>query len=234
MGDAVFLNVDLATYQQFEQIRQQLNEHTREPQSKVLGAVLSDVACQILEKVFIELLIQQKQKLSTTMQKQIDDSDKVIERVLEAITKYLPWSISLFNNDRLLPMVNYFHELVRVEHDKVYVHYPLDSQMVKHALAIVHQVQQNDMEAIPPAFDALIKMIDTGVTHLIRKPKHLLKFNLVVDKTLNGVIHVTTQAGYKRLERLATQIDLNMAHDYIEHFLKFLRSDSSLQENRDS
>lgn len=64
------------------------------------------------------------------------------------------------------------------------------------------------------------------MTCLIREPKHLLKFNLVVDKTLNGVIHMTTHLGYKRLEKLGTQIDLDMANDYIEHFLAFLRKEA--------
>jgi hypothetical protein len=62
-----------------------------------------------------------------------------------------------------------------------------------------------------------------GVTALIREPKKMLKFNLVVDKTLNGVINMTTHMGYKRLEKLGGQLNQATANDYIEHFMTFLR-----------
>ena len=66
-------------------------------------------------------------------------------------------------------------------------------------------------------------VIDVGVTHLIREPKKCLKFNFVVDKTLNGVINMTTHLGYKRLEKLGTQLDQQVAVIYVDYFLKFMR-----------
>ena len=53
--------------------------------------------------------------------------------------------------------------------------------------------------------------------------KKCLKFNFVVDKTLNGVINMTTHLGYKRLEKLGTQLDQQVAVIYVDYFLKFMR-----------
>ena len=69
----------------------------------------------------------------------------------------------------------------------------------------------------------LTDVIDVGVTHLIREPKKCLKFNFVVDKTLNGVINMTTHLGYKRLEKLGTQLDQDVASKYVDYFLNFMR-----------
>lgn len=225
MSYAVFLKIEQTTHARFEQIRNQLMTGTSESQSKQLGIVLSDIACQIIEQVFTELLMQQKQS-NTQIQSIADDSEKVIQQVLAALKKYLPWSVSFFSNERLVPMVNYLASLVRHQNQDLFIRYFIDPLLVQDTLSYVDKVREGQISYVPKAFHALTKIVDQGVTCLIREPKHLLKFNLVVDKTLNGVIHMTTHLGYKRLEKLGTQIDLDMANDYIEHFLAFLRKEA--------
>ena len=74
-------------------------------------------------------------------------------------------------------------------------------------------------------FHTLIQIVDLGVTNLIREPKKCLNFNKVVDKTLNGVIHITAQLSYKRLEKMSNQVDPNTATDCVNHFLAFMHVD---------
>ena len=69
-------------------------------------------------------------------------------------------------------------------------------------------------------------MVDQGVTSLVREPKKMLKFNMVVNKTLDGVIALTTQIGYKRFEKLSTQYDAQTVSKYFNHFLVFLDHDA--------
>ncbi len=61
------------------------------------------------------------------------------------------------------------------------------------------------------------------MTCLIREPKKQLKFNVFIDKTLSGVIHMTTHLGYKRLEKIGTQLQKEQANAYIEHFMDFMQ-----------
>ncbi len=44
----------------------------------------------------------------------------------------------------------------------------------------------------------------------------------MVDKTLTGVIHLTTQLGYKRIEKVSTQFDFIHAQKTLMHFFSFL------------
>jgi hypothetical protein len=55
-----------------------------------LGAVLSEIACEVIEQVFM-VLLQDNQHHSLT-----GESEKVIQQILEAIRKYMPWSVSFW------------------------------------------------------------------------------------------------------------------------------------------
>ncbi len=61
---------------------------------------------------------------------------------------------------------------------------------------------------------AFTQVVDAGVTHLVREPKKMLKFNMVVDKTLTGVINLTTQLGYKRFDKLGKIYDAQSISQY--------------------
>lgn len=134
----------------------------------------------------------------------------------------MPWSVSFFGNERLLPLVDYMTSLMKEREQEVYITYPITPQLVQQAQTLTEQIREGNMQSVEKAFQTLIQIVDLGVTSLVREPKKRLKFNLVVDKTLNGVINMTTHLGYKRLEKLGMQVDQTTATHYINHFLAFM------------
>ncbi|ETQ99250.1 hypothetical protein [Acinetobacter baumannii] len=221
MSYKVFLKISGSTYTQFASIREKLHAGVRESQSKVLGDVLSDLSCEIIEQVF-SVLLKDEQDNSTMTQKQRYESEKVLQQILETFRKYMPWSVSFFGNERLLPLVDYMTSLMKEREQEVYITYPITPQLVQQAQTLTEQIREGNMQSVEKAFQTLIQIVDLGVTSLVREPKKRLKFNLVVDKTLNGVINMTTHLGYKRLEKLGTQVDQTTATHYINHFLAFM------------
>ncbi|MDC4557413.1 hypothetical protein NRA16_13175 [Acinetobacter baumannii] len=221
MSYKVFLKISDSTYTQFASIREKLHAGVRESQSKVLGDVLSDLSCEIIEQVF-SVLLKDEQDNSTMTQKQRYESEKVLQQILETFRKYMPWSVSFFGNERLLPLVDYMTSLMKEREQEVYITYPITPQLVQQAQTLTEQIREGNMQSVEKAFQTLIQIVDLGVTSLVREPKKRLKFNLVVDKTLNGVINMTTHLGYKRLEKLGTQVDQTTATHYINHFLAFM------------
>ncbi|EPL5574874.1 hypothetical protein LJI60_003661, partial [Acinetobacter baumannii] len=217
----VFLKISDSTYTQFASIREKLHAGVRESQSKVLGDVLSDLSCEIIEQVF-SVLLKDEQDNSTMTQKQRYESEKVLQQILDTFRKYMPWSVSFFGNERLLPLVDYMTSLMKEREQEVYITYPITPQLVQQAQTLTEQIREGNMQSVEKAFQTLIQIVDLGVTSLVREPKKRLKFNLVVDKTLNGVINMTTHLGYKRLEKLGTQVDQTTATHYINHFLAFM------------
>ncbi|MCZ3061175.1 hypothetical protein NYZ01_06160 [Acinetobacter baumannii] len=221
MSYKVFLKISDSTYTQFASIREKLHAGVRESQSKVLGDVLSDLSCEIIEQVFY-VLLKDEQDNSTMTQKQRYESEKVLQQILDTFRKYMPWSVSFFGNERLLPLVDYMTSLMKEREQEVYITYPITPQLVQQAQTLTEQIREGNMQSVEKAFQTLIQIVDLGVTSLVREPKKRLKFNLVVDKTLNGVINMTTHLGYKRLEKLGTQVDQTTATHYINHFLAFM------------
>ena len=217
MSTAVFLNIHADTYARFAHIRAQLLQGSKESQANALGDVLSEMACEVIEQVFM-VLLQENQHHSQT-----GESEKVIQQILEAIRKYMPWSVSFFGNDRLVPVVEYLSKSIQLEDEKVYMTYPIEQQLAQQVKSSSHKLAGGDRHETVNALKLLTDVIDVGVTHLIREPKKCLKFNFVVDKTLNGVINMTTHLGYKRLEKLGTQLDQQVAVIYVDYFLKFMR-----------
>ncbi|MCJ1597046.1 hypothetical protein I6N85_09345, partial [Acinetobacter baumannii] len=199
MSYKVFLKISDSTYTQFASIREKLHAGVRESQSKVLGDVLSDLSCEIIEQVF-SVLLKDEQDNSTMTEKQRYESEKVLQQILDTFRKYMPWSVSFFGNERLLPLVDYMTSLMKEREQEVYITYPITPQLVQQAQTLTEQIREGNMQSVEKAFQTLIQIVDLGVTSLVREPKKRLKFNLVVDKTLNGVINMTTHLGYKRLE----------------------------------
>lgn len=224
MSYSILLKINEVTYDKFETIRQQLNDGTSASQSRVLGEVLSEIACDIVEQVFSVLLIQNSQPTAIS-QKYKTESEKVIQQIIDAVRRYMPWSIALFGNERLCPFVNYFSNMIKYHDQQVYVSYPIDRNLVQQAHALVAQIKNNEINDMADVFHTLIQIVDLGVTNLIREPKKCLNFNKVVDKTLNGVIHITAQLSYKRLEKMSNQVDSNTATDCVNHFLAFMHVD---------
>ncbi|MCL6177741.1 hypothetical protein [Acinetobacter baumannii] len=221
MSYKVFLKISDSTYTQFASIREKLHAGVRESQSKVLGDVLSGLSCEIIEQVF-SVLLKDEQDNSTMTEKQRYESEKVLQQILDTFRKYMPWSVSFFGNERLLPLVDYMTSLMKEREQEVYITYPITPQLVQQAQTLTEQIREGNMQSVEKAFQTLIQIVDLGVTSLVREPKKRLKFNLVVDKTLNGVINMTTHLGYKRLEKLGMQVDQTTATHYINHFLAFM------------
>lgn len=223
MRYAVFLKISEASYSRFEAIRMQLNVGIKSSQSKLLGQLLSEIACEIIEQAFSELLRQQLHKAQGPEKREVQESQKIIQQVLDNVRKYMPWSVSLFSNERLLPLVNYLAGLISEHERQIYIRYEVNMPLVEEVFETVEQLRGGQWTAMTQAFRLLVCVVDLGVTSLIREPKKLLGFNKIIDKTLNGVINMTAHMGYKRLEKVGTQLQQEQAHDYIEHFLAFMQ-----------
>lgn len=214
MSYTVALKLKPETYQQFKNIHAKLNNNEPEAQSKLLGDNISNIACELIDQAFGNLVNQSNSKDG--------DSAKVLKQVKETITKYMPWSVSFFGNDRLLPMVNHVNGLIKKEGEQGYITYPVNKVIVNELLGCAEQLRQGNSAYVAPGLKAFTQVVDQGVTSLIREPKKLLKFNMVVNKTLDGVIGLTTQIGYKRFEKLSSIHEAEKIGKYFEHFVAFL------------
>ena len=214
MGYAVTLHIQPETFARFIEIHQQMQAGTTVSLAKALGEALADISCEIVDQVFGD---------ATRQHAGADyESEKIIIQIKDSVRKYMPWAVSFFSNERLLPMVDYLAGMTHQKDGRCLLSYQVDNVVVKETLGCLEQIRAGNHAYIQPAFKAFTQIVDQGVTSLVREPKKMLKFNFVVDKTLNGVISLTTQLGYKRLEKLGAQFDAETTEKYFGHFFEFM------------
>jgi hypothetical protein len=215
MSKLIYLKIEKDTYKKFQNIHQQLIANSEESVSHDLGDVLAQISFEVIEQVFGEI--------SRSSSHPDQESEKTLQQINDNLQKYMPWSISLFGNERLIPLVEYLEKQIFETPNHHFLTFPISNDLYTSSLNSLEQICMNNHEFIAPAFKSITQIVDDGVTHLIREPKKLLNFNFIVDKTLSGVISLTTQLGYKRIEKLADQLDISRSQRAMEHFLSFAR-----------
>lgn len=202
------------TYQRFKEIEQQLQQQKNTLVGPALATVLADLACEVIEQIFRPLMEAQL--------KMGHRSEHTLEQICQTLRKYLPWSIHALNHQRLVILVDYLRHHLSEQQQQYVISYPVSGGSVAAFQQTYARVQQANPHAIAESFTHLQQLIDQGVTHLLRQPRQLLKFNMVVDKTLDGVTHMTTQQGYKRLDKMGMLLDQQSALDYFDYILTLI------------
>ena len=215
MDDMVQLNIQPTTYRRFLELQQLLNLGHPDSLAQPVGENLAEIACQIVEQVFGYLS-------QISAEQQHFESEHTVEQIIATIRKHLPWSMQLLSNERLTLLMNDLAAMTSVHDGQTWLHYPIAPALAR-KFTTQCQNLSDDPTKVPAAFATVVEIIDQGVTQLVRRPKQKLKFNFVVDKSLAGVIGLTTQMGYKRLEKMAKQLTPEQAQAYLQHFIKFIQ-----------
>ena len=210
---------------EIEQLLAALKTGSQQPLSGKAGELLTDITCQSIDHVFKEMMVRflTVEGLPEDKQAKIKESLAHIEEVKGIIHKYMGWAISKFSNERILPVIQYFYQSVesRDEHSALVV--SLSEAMAQRAIHSLQDLKLKRVNDMIPAIECLIEVTDIVVDKLIRHPMHLLKFNIVVEKTLNGVIKMTTSMAYKNLLKLGRLLDpllYDTAADHLQQFLQ--------------
>lgn len=214
MQNLVYLRIGTETFNKFQNIHQRLNNLNTECVAQELGYVFAKLSSDVVDQVFGEI---ERLRSSTDI-----ESENTLQHINDSLQKYMPWSVSFFGNERLKPVVNYLYQQILQHENNAYLTYEVPLNLLTEAEEYLLKVKQGNTSFTQPAFKVFTQIVDQGIAQLILEPKKMLKFNFVVDKTLNGVIHLTTQLGYKRIETLASQFDLVHAEKTLDHLFGFL------------
>jgi len=218
---ALPLSVDTA--QRIRQLTERLQAGSSESLSAEAGQVMSQVGCELIDAVFGELV---QQFLHVSALPAFRESLAAIEEVKSVLRKYLPWAISFFGNERLAPVAKHYGTLLQTRQvDGIalpFLVFALPDDVAQLALQSLTDLEQHRVKQATAAMEGLIQVIDVSLEVLLKQPKTLLKFNFVVDKTLNGVINMTTSMSYKNLRKLGQQLEPSLFEPLTNHLRQFL------------
>lgn len=210
----VNLPVQQQTYEKLLEVSTRLQQGEKKSLSREYGNAVTTMACEVLRVIFGIMTIDNEYTNGTGA-----ETKKVMEQVTEQLQKYMPWSVSLFGNERLLPVVNYLMSQIKEKDGTYYLQYNISPALVQQLKSNAQAISQNEQQKITAGFANIVQIIEVGIDELIKKPKDMLKFNIVADKTLNGVIKMLTSLGNKRIEKTGQSAHIITSQQYMGHFV---------------
>ena len=203
-----------------------LNDHlqrgSKTSQAKLAGRLITDASCDIIDAFFGTIV---KQMLDETGEAGFREAHEVIEDIKGKTRHYLGWITGFFSNERLAPVVAHYQTLIikmpSAEGSHAHLCFRISEDLARDAKASLATLRDPATTDLRPGIEVLIRVIDEALQPLLFVPKQRMKFNFVVDKTLNGVISVTMALAYRSFRKLGTQLPpahFERVADHLEQF----------------
>lgn len=193
-------------------------------EDKKTGAqLLADAYCDVLDHVFFELLYEiNRSHPSPLMKEAIATGDEIKEKIHSS----LRWVIGFFSSERIIPVINHFndmtHALDREGSREHFTAFHISPRLAADSQRVLGQLADGSARNLDEGIELLIEVLDVALDELVHEPKRLMKFNFVVNKTLDGVISLLQTLFKRMLRRLGVQVPRDMYPRVSAHLSRFL------------
>lgn len=192
------------------------------------GKLMSEATCHIIDYIFTDM-VQQFANVKEMAEEKLasfKESLSHIEEIKAIIRKYFGWAVSWFDAKRLKPVIAHYHQLLsEFSFNSAAIPcliYAIPDVLAHKALDALNDLKDLKADNALHAIECLIEVIDVGVTKLLKEPKALLKFNFIANKTLDGVMNMTTALSYKSLRKLGSAMDPALFQTASGHLQQFI------------
>jgi hypothetical protein len=192
------------------------------------GKLMSEATCHIIDYIFTDM-VQQFANVKEMAEEKIasfKESLSHIEEIKAIIRKYFGWAVGWFDANRLKPVIAHYHQLINecsINSAAIpCLIYAIPDVLATKALDALNDLKSLKADNALHAIECLIEIIDVGVSKLLKEPKELLKFNFIANKTLDGVMNMTTALSYKSLRKLGQAMDPALFQTASGHLQQFI------------
>lgn len=194
-----------------------------EGDKKIGAELLADAYADVLDHCFIELL----QEIERTHpSRTIEEAYRVAEDIKDKIHHYLGWVVGFFSSERLIPVIAHFNaltqELTLHGETRTFTVFPIPPALAANSERVLGELDAGRARDLHEGTELLIQVIEEAVQPLMIHPKQLMKFNFVVNKTLDGVISLVIGLFKRMLRKLAPQLDRALYPLVAQHLSRFL------------
>lgn len=192
------------------------------------GKLMSEITCHIIDYIFTDMVKKFSEAKDVAVEKLLSfkESLQQIEEIKGIIRKYFSWAVAWFNAKRLKPVISHYYQLIEyceIDNNTMpCLIYSIPDEMAEKALLSLHELKNMNASNALQAIECLIDVVDVGVTKMLKEPKDLLKFNFIANKTLDGVITMTTALSYKSLRKLGSAMDSQLHQSASNHLQQFI------------
>ncbi len=204
-----------------------LYERTRisvSDEDKMLGIhLLIDALCELMDTCFVQIFEEMAQ---THPSKELIDAHAVIEDIKGKAHHYIGWVAGFLANSRLPPVIAHYHSMNHLmdlgDGAKVYMAFNIEPEFAAELKPALAKLADGSLTDIHEVVDLLIRVMDVTLEPLLLTPKNLMKFNFVINKTLDGVIGVVRILNRRMLRKLAPSMPRELYPTVARHLDAFL------------
>lgn len=191
---------------------------------KQLGAaLLTDAYCDLVDTCFTHLL---DDIAASHDSRTLTEARAVIEDIKQKARHYVGWVAGLLANERLPPVIAHFHGLVHEldlgDGPRPCLAFPVSARLAADARRVLDSLHDGSATGIDEGIELLIEAVEEAMGPLVSTPKDLMKFNFIVNKTLDGVIALVRTLFKRMLRKLAPQLPPALHGRVATHLERFL------------
>lgn len=187
---------------------------------KAMGIdLLTDAYCHVIDHILVSLLDEISNRYES---RQITEARRMAEQVKQKARHYIPWAGGFISAKRLPPVIAYFNSLVYQIDDDHHITVPISASVAERSNAIIASLQTGKAEDLTEGVALLSQVIDHLIGPLVIEPKNLLRFNFVVNKTLDGVIGLLHSLITRSLGKFGRKVSSDLYPLIGSHLGRFL------------
>lgn len=191
---------------------------------KKLGVeLLAEAYCDVIDICFVRLLNDLNN--SENPSKELLEAHSVLEDIKEKTRHYVRWSAAFISNDRLSPVIAHFYSMIHkqgVGRDEPFMAFNLSPSLGAEIARVVPTLKNGNAQNFDEGIELIIKVIEESMIPLSIEPKNLMKFNFIVNKTLDGIIALVNTLFKRMLRKLAPKLSVEMLPKVGTHLETFL------------
>lgn len=192
-------------------------------QDKLIGVeLLAEAYCDLLDICFVQII---EDLNRTHPSPELLEARRVLDDIQEKIRHYVRWTAGFIANDRIPPVIAHFYAMTYQQglgRDQPFMGFNLSPALGAEIVRVVSALKDGSAQDFADGIELIIQVIDETMGPLAIEPKNLIKFNFVVNKTLDGIIALVKVLFKRMLRKLAPKLPPTMFPQIAAHLESFL------------
>ncbi len=207
----------------FEALYQRTRMTVSDADKKLGLELLIEANCDLIDSGLVTLL-NELSRMDPTLK--FDDTQVKVEEVKAKARHYIQWVGGYIANDRLPPVIEHYHTMMhRLDLGtdmKPYLAFNITPEFAADLQRVLRSLAEGSADDLDEVVELLVRALEETMKPLFMTPKDLMKFNYVVDKTLNGVIALVVSIYKRMLRKTIPKVPRELYPRVAEHLSTFV------------
>jgi len=211
-------------------IHSKLQSGTRESQAKAAADTLG-LAINVMVDRFLSQLLRDLGQAHPEYSL-YPQALKVVDDIQGKVAHYLNWLTRFLSNSRMSVVTGHYLALMKPlvpdSPSREFLAVSLPPDMAIKARQTINALRDGSSKDVAVGIEVLVEIVDAVLVDFVYEPKRLMRFNAVVDKTLDGVIYMIKGLAFRQLRQLGQHLPIEHVPIFLDHLERFFRDQESI------